>query len=162
MVRLLKDESTVAQWQNFLEEHCKSDIETVALSYPNKRSLFVDYWKIDEVNPDLAEMVLTQPYKAFFNAEEALKNIDVAAENKLDLHFRVINLPDTNKIIIRKIRANHLGRFMAIDGLVKKRTEVRPKLKVGAFQCQKCGAVIRIEQEEDIPVSYTHLRAHET
>ena len=39
---------------------------------------------------------------------------------------------------------------MAIDGLVKKRTEVRPKLKIGAFQCQKCGAVIRIEQDEDI------------
>ena len=150
MVRLLKDESIVSQWQKFLEEHCKSDIETVALSYPDKRSLFVDYWKIDKLDPDLAEMVLTQPYKAFFNAEEALKNIDVAVENKLDLNFRVINLPDTNKIIIRKIRANHLGKFMAVDGLVKKRTEVRPKLKVGAFQCQKCGAVIRIDQEEDI------------
>jgi len=150
LVRLLKDESIVSQWQKFLEEHCKSDIETVALSYPDKRSLFVDYWKIDKLDPDLAEMVLTQPYKAFFNAEEALKNIDVAVENKLDLNFRVINLPDTNKIIIRKIRANHLGKFMAVDGLVKKRTEVRPKLKVGAFQCQKCGAVIRIDQEEDI------------
>ena len=150
MVRLLKDESIVAQWQKFLEEHFKSDIETVALSYPEKRSLYIDYWDIDKADPQLAEMILNQPYKAFFNAEEALKNIDVAVENKLDLHFRVVNLPDTNKIIIRKIRANHLGKFMAIDGLVKKRTEVRPKLKVGAFQCQKCGAVIRIEQEEDI------------
>ncbi len=150
MVRLLKDESIVAQWQKFLEEHCKSEIETVALSYPEKRSLYIDYWSVDESDPQLAEMLMTQPYKAFFNAEAALKNIDVAVENKLDLHFRVINLPDTDKIAIRKIRANHLGRFMAIDGLVKKRTEVRPKLKVGAFQCQKCGAVIRIEQEEDV------------
>jgi len=39
---------------------------------------------------------------------------------------------------------------MAVDGLVKKRTEVRPKLQVGAFQCQKCGAIIRVEQDEDI------------
>ncbi len=39
---------------------------------------------------------------------------------------------------------------MAIEGLVKKRTEVRPKLQIAAFQCQKCGAIIRIEQEEDI------------
>jgi replicative DNA helicase Mcm len=39
---------------------------------------------------------------------------------------------------------------MATEGLVKKRTEVRPKLKVGAFQCQKCGAIMKIEQEEDI------------
>ena len=150
MVRLLKDESLAAQWQRFFEEQCKADIETIALEYPEKRSLFVDYWDIDKVDPKLAELLINQPYKALYNADEALKNIDVASENKLQLHFRVINLPDTNRILIRKIRSNHLGKLAAVDGLVKKRTEVRPKLQVGAFQCQKCGAVIRIEQEEDI------------
>ena len=150
MVRLLKDETLVAQWQKFFEEYCKSDIETVALEYPEKRSLYVDYWKIDEADSKLAELLLIQPYKAIFNAEEALKNIDVASENSLKLHFRVVNLPDTNRILIRRIRANHLGKLMAVDGLVKKRTEVRPKLLVGAFQCQKCGAIIRVEQDEDI------------
>ena len=150
MVRLLKDETLVAQWQKFFEEYCKSDIETVALEYPEKRSLYVDYWKIDEADSKLAELLLIQPYKAIFNAEEALKNIDVASENSLKLHFRVVNLPDTSRILIRRIRANHLGKLMAVDGLVKKRTEVRPKLLVGAFQCQKCGAIIRVEQDEDI------------
>lgn len=149
-VKLLKDESLVAQWQDFFEEHCKSDIENVALAYPEKRSLFVDYWEIDKADKKLIEMLINQPYKAIYNAEEALNNIEVAAENKLKLHFRVINLPDTSKIIIRKIRSNHLGKLAAVEGLVKKRTEVRPKLQVGAFQCQKCGAVIKIEQEEDI------------
>ena len=149
-MKLLKDESLVSQWQKFFEDHCKSDIETIALEYPEKRSLYVDYWKIDEVDPKLAELLLEQPYKAIYNAEQALRNIDVAAENKLQLHFRVTNLPDTNRILIRKIRSNHLGKLMAVDGLVKKRTEVRPKLQVGAFQCQKCGAIIRVEQDEDI------------
>ena len=149
-MKLLKDESLVSQWQKFFEDHCKSDIETVALEYPEKRSLYVDYWKIDEADPKLAELLLDQPYKAIYNAEQALRKIDVAAENTLQLHFRVINLPDTNRILIRKIRSNHLGKLMAVDGLVKKRTEVRPKLQVGAFQCQKCGAIIRVEQDEDI------------
>jgi len=150
LVRLLKDESLVSKWQNFFEDNCKSDIETVSLEYPSKRSVFIDYWRIDEVESDLAELILTQPYKAIYNAQEALKNIDVTVENKINLNFRVTNIPDTNHIVIRHIRANHLGKFMAVDGLVKKRTEVRPKLQVGAFQCQKCGAIIRIEQEEDI------------
>ena len=150
LVKLLKDESLVSQWQKFFEDHLKSDIETVSVEYPDKKSLFVDYWKIDELDSKLAETLLNQPYKSIFNAEEALKNIDVTAENKIQLHFRVINLPDTNKIFIRKIRSNHLGKLMAVDGLVKKRTEVRPKLQIGAFQCQKCGAVIRVEQDEDI------------
>ena len=150
MVRLLKDESVIAQWQNFFEKHCKAEIETVALSYPDVRSIFIDYWKIDEADFKLADLCLKQPYKAMYNAEQALKNIDVAADEKLDLHFRITNLPETNQIIIRHIRASHLGLMMAVDGLVKKRTEVRPKLQIGAFQCVKCGAVLRIEQEEDI------------
>ena len=150
MVRLLKDQSLVAQWQKFFEDQSKPEIETVALEYPEKRSLYVNYWDIDKADSKLADILLNQPYKALYNAEEALKNIDVASENKLQLHFRVTNIPDTDKIIIRKIRANHLGKLAAVEGLVKKRTEVRPKLQVGAFQCQKCGAVIKIEQEEDI------------
>ena len=150
LVRLLKDESLVATWQNFFEENYKPEIETVSMEYPKKRSLVVDYWDIDKSDPKLAEMIIHQPYKAIFNAEEALKQIDVSTEQKVCLHFRVKNLPETQKLLIRKIRANHLGKLTAVEGLVKKRTEVRPKLQVGAFQCQKCGAVVRIEQDEDI------------
>ncbi|MHA2255888.1 MAG: minichromosome maintenance protein MCM [Candidatus Heimdallarchaeaceae archaeon] len=140
----------MASWQKFFEKECKSDIETVALEYPEKKSLYVDYWAIDRADPHLAEMLVEQPYKTVFNAEEALKTIDVAVEQNLHLHFRVVNLPDMQKIIIRKIRALHLGKLKAVEGLVKKRTEVRPKLKTAAFVCQKCGAVIKIEQSEDI------------
>ncbi|MBN2065684.1 MAG: minichromosome maintenance protein MCM [Candidatus Thermoplasmatota archaeon] len=150
MVRLLKDESVVAQWKNFFEDVCRSEIETVAVSYPEKRSLFVNYWDIDKYDTKLAELLIHQPYKAIFNAEEALKQVDATAERKLALHLRVNNLPEPQKIVIRKIRASHLGKLTAIEGLVKKRTEVRPKLQVAAFQCQKCGAIIKIEQEEDI------------
>lgn len=150
MVKLLRDESLVASWQNFLEEDYHSDIETIALSYPQKRSLFVDYWNIDKFDSALADTLINQPYKAIFNAEEALKNIDVAAEHKVQLHFRVYDLPEIQKLLIRQIRATHLGKYGAIEGLVKKTTEVRPKLQVAAFQCQKCGAIIKIDQEEDI------------
>lgn len=150
MVKLLRDKSLVDSWQNFFEEHYKSEIETVAFEYPDKRSLFVDYWDIDRAAPTLAEMLIEQPYKTIFNAEEALKNIDVASEHDLHLHFRVVNLPEMQRVNIRDIRACHLGKLKSVEGLVKKRTEVRPKLKVAAFICQKCGAVIKVEQDEDI------------
>jgi replicative DNA helicase Mcm len=150
MVRLLKDESLTASWQSFFEDVCKADIETLATEYPEKRSLLVDYWAIDKADQKLAEILLQQPYKALFNAEEALKTIDVAAEQKMQLHFRVKNIPEEQRILIRKIRANRLGTFIGVEGLIKKITEVRPKLQIAAFQCQKCGAVMRIEQDEDI------------
>ena len=150
MVRLVKDESLTASWQGFFEDQCKAEIETLATEYPEKRSLLIDYWDVDKADPKLAELLLRQPFKTIFNAEEALKLIDVSSEQNLELHFRVKNIPEAQKILIRKIRANRLGTFIAVEGLVKKITEVRPKLQVAAFQCQKCGAVIRIEQDEDI------------
>jgi len=110
----------------------------------------VDYWDIDKTDPSLAELLIEDPVKAIFNAEEALKNIDVAGEQDITLHFRVTNLPEIQRIIIRNIRSNHLGSLRAVEGLVKKRTEVRPKLQIATFVCQKCGAAIRIEQDEDI------------
>ncbi len=150
MARLLRDESLVSQWKNFLEEHCKAEIETVALNYPDVRSFFIDYWNVDKADSRLANLLLHQPYKALYNGKEALNSIDVAAEHKAQLHLRVRNLPETQRIVIRKIRAGHLGKLYAVEGLVKKRTEVRPKLQVAAFQCQKCGAILRVEQDEDI------------
>ena len=92
MVRLLKDQSLVAKWQKFFEDNCKPDIETVALEYPDKRSLYVNYWDIDKAESKLAELLINQPYKALYNAEEALKNIDVSSVNELRLHFKVTNL----------------------------------------------------------------------
>jgi len=153
---LLRDESLVASWENFFEDRYRSEIETIALSYPEKRSLLVNYWDIDKTDSKLTDVLINQPYKAIFNAEEALRNIDVAAENELRLHFRVYDLPETQRILIRKIRANHLGKYTAVEGLVKKVTEVRPKLQIAAFQCQKCFAIIRVEQEEDILKEPTH------
>ncbi|MCK5112578.1 MAG: hypothetical protein KAQ84_03455, partial [Thermoplasmatales archaeon] len=79
MVRLLKDESLVALWQRFFGEKCRSDIETIALEYPEKRSIIVDYWDIDKFDPSLTEILINQPYKAVFNAETALNAVDVAA-----------------------------------------------------------------------------------
>ena len=94
MVTLLKDKNMVSSWQMFFEEHYKAEIETIAISYPEKRSIFVDYWTIDRADSELAELLITQPIKAVFNAEEALKLIDVCVEQKLELHFRVV-LPFT-------------------------------------------------------------------
>ncbi|RLF26674.1 MAG: AAA family ATPase [Thermoplasmata archaeon] len=150
MAYLLKDENLVGWWENFFMEYCRAEIEDVALEYPQRRSLVLDYWKIDKADHEMAEMLLTDPSKVIFNAELALSNVDVAVDKEMKLHLRVYNLPEIQHILIRRLRAEHLGRFIAVEGLVKKVTEVRPKLKNAVFICQKCGAHISVEQDEDI------------
>ena len=117
----MKDESLVASWQSFFEENCKSEIETIALEYPENRSLIVDYWDIDKADPKLTETLINQPYKALFNAEEALKNIDAVINlirylGHLELFSLMNNFPlhtvSYTFLISSKLRYN--GLFMQL------------------------------------------------
>lgn len=125
MVRRLKDETLFATWKNFFENNYKSELETIALEYPKKRSSIVDYWDIDKFDSDLVELLINQPYKAIFNAEESIKDIDVAAlpsDKILSLHFRIKNLPETSKLSIRDKSSQYLGMLISIEGLIRRRT----------------------------------------
>lgn len=142
---LLNDESLVSSWNAFFEKHYKGDIETIASNYPISRSLTVDYVSLDE---KIASDLITQPHKIIFSAEQALKSFETAYGN-LALHLRIKNMDQIFPCIPpNKLRTQQLGQFISVDGFVRKTTSVHPKLVVGAFQCQKCGATIRVEQNE--------------
>jgi len=67
------------------------------------------------------------------------------------LHVRINKLPDeTARIGIRLLRAEHLGKFIAIEGLVRKATEVRPMLRQAVFQCMRCYAILKVPQESTV------------
>lgn len=143
-------DTLIEKWERFFYDYCKEEIDSVALMYPEKKSLILDYWVIDTHDADMAEFLVEKPYVAFYAAEAALKKVDMPVEPSPQLHFRVKNLPEIQRIGIRDLRAQHLGKFIAADGLVKKVTEVRPKLEDAAFQCLRCGAVIHEPQEGNI------------
>ncbi len=149
MARLLKDETLCAEWKLFLETHYKSDIETIALEYPERRTLTIDFDLLDKANSKLSDLLASQPFRSLYNASEAIKEIDTSIDEKLNLSVRVTNLNELYPCIPpNKLRTAHMGNLLSIEGFVRKATSVAPKMIVGAFQCQKCGAIIRIEQDE--------------
>jgi len=143
-------ETVIEKWERFFYDYCKEEIDNAALMYPEKRSLLLDYWVVDTHDAEMAEYLLEKPYVALYAAEAALKKMDMPVDPAPKLHLRLRNIPDTQKIGIRDLRSQHLGTFIAVDGLVKKVTEVRPKLEDAAFQCLKCGAILHIPQEGTI------------
>jgi len=147
MPTLLRDETLISLWTTFFENHHKGDIETIANSYPKSRSLVVDYATLDEKT---ATELHKQPYKIIFNAEESLKSFETAY-GKFALNLRIKNVDKTFPCIpLNELRAQQLGQFVSVDGFVRKTTSVHPKFVVAAFQCQSCGVVIRVEQNENI------------
>lgn len=150
MARLIKDESLVAKWKTFFENEYKSELETIASVYPTKKSIYIDFIRLDSYDQDLANQVLNNPYATLFNAEQAIGEIETCSDYRLNLHVRLKNLLGTEKIPIRHKSAIHIGKIRTIEGVIRKQTDVRMKPIVAAFQCQKCGAVIHVEQDEDI------------
>ncbi len=149
MTRLLIDETIVQRWQSFFEDRLKSDIETFATEYPEKKSIIIDYWILDEASPELADYTMKHPVNSFFYAEKALERLDTISDVKLiDAHVRLRNLPDKKQM--NTIGSKTVGKLISVDGLVKRTTEPRLRAKIAVFICQKCGANIMVEQETDI------------
>ncbi len=58
-------------------------------------------------------------------------------------------LPDELHILVSKLRAEHIGELVAIDGVIRKVTEVRPMITTAVFECRRCGATTRAEQDDE-------------
>ena len=114
--------------------------------YPEKKSIEISYHDIEGFDFELAEYFLSKSYKASFIAEKVIEKL-TPPEKRVGLHFRVKGLPIDSKIEIRDLRSKHLGRFIAVEGLVRKATEVRPKMVDAVFQCVRCGGIIKESQD---------------
>jgi replicative DNA helicase Mcm len=108
--------------------------------------LNITYSQIEDFDFELAEYFLNRSFKAIFVAENVIEKL-TPPENKARIHLRVKNLPKDSKIEIRDLRSKHLGKFIAIEGLVRKATEVRPKMIDAVFLCVRCDNLIREPQD---------------
>jgi replicative DNA helicase Mcm len=62
--------------------------------------------------------------------------------------LRLNNLPETSKVKIRNIRAQHLNQLIYFEGIVRQASEVRPQVTVAKFECPSCGTIISVLQIE--------------
>ncbi|QGN07900.1 helix-turn-helix domain-containing protein [Halorhabdus sp. CBA1104] len=133
-------------FEEFYRDYYRNEIGDLAQKYPNERkSLFVDYQDLYRFDPDLAGDYRNKPEQLQEYAEEALRLFDLPIDVKLgQAHVRMTNLPESTDI--REIRADHRGQLVSIQGIIRKATEVRPKITDAAFECQRCGTLTRIPQ----------------
>ena len=136
----------VDQFEQFYRRYYSDEIGELAQNYPNEqRSLFVDWTDLYRYDADLADNFISEPEQYREYAEEALRLYDLPIDVKLgQAHVRVQNLDDTTDI--RAIRARHVGNLVSVQGIVRKATNVRPKIQEAAFECQRCGTLTYIPQ----------------
>ena len=136
----------IDRFEEFYRNYYRNEIGELAQKYPNdQKSLYIDWDDLYRFDPDLADDYRTKPAQLQEFAEEALRLYDLPVDVSLgQAHVRVRNLPDSEDI--RAIRHEHHGNLIAVQGIVRKATDVRPKVTEAAFECQRCGTLTRIPQ----------------
>ena len=131
------------RWGEFYRRYYKNEIGKVAQG--EKSSLVVDYGDVEKYDPDLADDLVLHPDETRSAAEDALGDFDIAADVSLEsapVRFSEF-YPKTG---IRSIRSDDVNKLIAVEGIVRKATEVRPKVLEAAFECQRCGTLTTVEQ----------------
>ena len=134
----------------FYRNYYREEIGGLAQRYPNEqRSLYIEYDDLYQFDRDLAEDFRTKPEQMREYAEEALRLYDLPADVSLGrAHVRIENLPESIDIRGIRVHDDHIGKLVSIKGIVRKATDVRPKVTEAAFECQRCGTMTYIPQSD--------------
>ncbi|MHC1595737.1 MAG: minichromosome maintenance protein MCM [Candidatus Syntropharchaeales archaeon] len=139
------DDTGVERWMEFLRRYYSDEVRELSVYYPDKKSLYVDFQDIERFDPGLASELIENPTELLRLANEALKKSDLSTGGEMpDAYFRVVKLP--RKLPIRDIRGHHINKLIAVDGLVRKVADVRPKVRVAHFECVKCHTINKVVQ----------------
>ncbi|MCL1904880.1 MAG: hypothetical protein FWG19_01995, partial [Methanomassiliicoccaceae archaeon] len=142
-----KDEEVLAGWEDILARKYQLKITEIADGYPDKRSIFVSYGDIDEYDPDMAMFITDRPDKCLSLGRKAIKNLMPPTWDQTGkINLRITELPRDSRVDIRNLRSKHLGKLVAIEGLVRKATTVKPRMTKALFRCARCGAEQWIDQ----------------
>ncbi len=130
-------------WNSFYRRYCKDEVGRIAQG--ERDSLRIFYTDLVQFDPDLADDLLLHPEETLRAAERALAEFDVAADVSLEnTDVRVSEF--TRKTEIREIRSEDVNKLISVEGIVRKATDVLPKILEATFECQRCGTLTQITQ----------------
>ena len=137
----------------FEEAGVRHRVMELASRFPEDRSLEIPFSAIESADTALADELLVRPEEVLDSGARAMRELlPVMGPEAQGLRLRVTGLPATAHRVIREIRESDLNRFIAIDGIVRKATEVRPQIRDAVFSCAACRAEVHELQDETSPI----------
>ncbi|MEF8873360.1 MAG: minichromosome maintenance protein MCM [Candidatus Thermoplasmatota archaeon] len=148
MVEYERDEIRENFRNLFEDEEFHSELIKVADNYPDERSIFITYEDITLFFEDLEfpRYVLSNPNKCLEEGEKAIKEVLGSSYEDVHIFLRLEGLPEARKKMVRDLRSDDMANYLAIDGLVRKATEVRPKISNAVFRCGACNTEFKVKQ----------------
>jgi len=135
----------IKTFRDFIENIYKDDLVDVVRK--GLRYMVIDFQKLVRFSIELSEILLDNPDHAIRAAEMAVKQIDLGhVDEKFRVRFK--NLPESQKVLVKDIRAKHLNKFVTINGTIRQKSTVRPEITHARFECPACGNIVTVLQKE--------------
>ena len=142
----LKPSSTL-KLEEFFSTRCKDEVFAVLDMFPEEKSVVVDYNELEMFDPDSADLLIEKPDETLEAATKSIVNIDPQRKNaKLNVRFKNVR----NNIPLRFLRSEFIGKFIAVDGIVRKTDEIHPRIMSAVFECRSCMRMHEVEQKSNI------------
>jgi replicative DNA helicase Mcm len=124
------EEDTITKVSRFLDKvYHKELIKASTEGEP----LVIDYLKLHKFDTELSDVLLSNPKKFFEMVTESLERIEDLPNPVI---VKIQNIEVTN---IRDLRSKNIGKFLCIEGIVRKSSEIRPEIVETIWECPKCG-----------------------
>jgi replicative DNA helicase Mcm len=123
------------------------------MSAENGVSLVIDFDDLLSYDRVLADILVESPSVFLESASKAIQQVMMVedpeyAQKVKTFHARIRRLPESFHVKIREIRARHLGKLIAVEGIVTKISPVKQELVEAVFRCKTCGHEEVVRQEE--------------
>jgi replicative DNA helicase Mcm len=112
-----------------------------------RASLVVDFEDLTnyeyEEKKSLAEILQDSPHHFFRVANELL--VEETGHPKMQLRVKGA----MESIKIRDLRAEHVGKFIQVEGILTRASEIKPEIREALFRCLHCGELNTVLQSGD-------------
>ncbi len=140
-------------WLRIFSEFGYMDkINKLSVVYPDEKSLYVSFKDVSDYgrNNGFDQGLAENPELFISLGEEVLKDIvhpDRGKVTRINLRITDISEDPAFRKEIRQLRSPDIGKLLSITGIVRKNTEVLPRLQIAAFECTVCGEINKVPQE---------------
>ncbi|MFW5704287.1 MAG: minichromosome maintenance protein MCM [Nanoarchaeota archaeon] len=150
-MELMDNKLLIKKFHSFFEDVLRKDIRKAI--HDGQNHLKVSFFDISEYDIELGDQLLSFPEDILKIMENTLAEFFEDSEDK-KLKIRLTSLPVTEMVMIRDIRSEHLGKLIMLEGLVRRKTDVRPRLTAIEYLCTNptCNfsqEKLRVPQVED-------------
>ncbi|MFH1442885.1 MAG: minichromosome maintenance protein MCM [Candidatus Micrarchaeota archaeon] len=142
----------IAAFEEFFRDTMLPELEALAVTFPENRSLTIDYRRLEQFSPELADELMAKPDDFIKAADAAIENLNIPVPNgkRLVAHCRFHRLPERRNINVLDLGAEHLDQLIKVEGIVSLAAEIKPVIKVANWECMHCGEVAKTRPEKNI------------